>query len=214
MLGLNRRPFTRKPHRGVVVSNRRCRAFTLLEVIMVIMIMAVLAALVIPDSDPSLFEKLQGMARIVATDLAYGRSLAVGNNDSYSFTWDAPNNRYILTYSGTNQAMATLPSSPFSLPTDPPTQHIVDLDDLPQVGPPVYLLGVIATSGTTSSVVTSIQYGPLGGTTSSSTATIWLQAGRGAGARYITVQINPTTGTTVVGTVTNVGPPASLLQTH
>ena len=191
---------------------RRSAAFTLLEVIMVIMIMAVLSALVIPNSDPSFYELLQATARIVMTDLAYGRSLAVGNNDKYQFTWDAPNNRYILQYSGTNSAMRTMPSSPFRSTTDPPSQHIVDLDELPHVGPPVVLMGVIAKAGSTSTVITTTEYGPLGGTTSSSTPTIWLKAGSGTGARYITVQINPVTGSTVIGNVTNVGPPSSLLH--
>ena len=185
--------------------------FTLLEVLLVVMIVAILSALVIPSSQPNACERLEAMAGIVATDLAYGRSLAVSNNGKYRFTLDVPNNRYILQYTGTNPALATLPVTPFSSPGDPPTQHIVDFDDLPQLGPRVNLL--IATSGAVPQAVGTLEFGPLGGTTSVTPTVIWLSTGSGVSISYITVQVDPVTGLATIGPYTTIGPPQSLFPT-
>jgi hypothetical protein len=102
-----------------------------------------------------------------------------------------------------------MPDSPFRMPTDPPTQHIMSLGDLPHVGPPVQLLAVLA-GGTTP--ITTLEFGPLGGTTSSSPTTVWLLAGGGNRILYMTVAVNPVTGLATLGHVTTTGPPQQLLQ--
>src|ERR1043165_8289380 len=87
--------------------------FTLVEVLMVVLLVSVLAAIVLPSMNPGVYDQLLAAAEVVATDLAYGRSLAVTNNDTYRFTFDLTNNQYWLEYTGSNSALATLPSSPF-----------------------------------------------------------------------------------------------------
>ena len=89
------------------------RAFTLVEVIMVILLISVLSAIILPSMNPSVYNQLQAAGEVVVNDLAAGRSLAVTNSSTYSFTFDLPNNQYYLQYSGSNSALSTLPSSPF-----------------------------------------------------------------------------------------------------
>ena len=74
--------------------------FTLVEVLMVVLLMSVLAAIALPSMNPSIHDQLQAVAEIVANDMAYGRSLAVANNGTYRFTFDLTNNQYYLQYTG------------------------------------------------------------------------------------------------------------------
>ncbi len=180
--------------------------FSLIELLLVISLMAIIAGFVLPSSSPSLHDQLRAAARIVATDLAYGRSLAVSNNSSYKFTFDAQRNRYVLEHSGTNSALDTLPDSAFRDEDDPPKQHIVTLDDLPRVGAPVKLEAVVEKDGSFAAV-TDLEFGPLGETTRSGETMIWLSAGKGDAERYIWVQVNPITGLATVGDFNGDGPP-------
>jgi prepilin-type N-terminal cleavage/methylation domain-containing protein len=184
--------------------------FTLLELLIAVVIAAILATLLIPNENSGTPECLDAMARVVAGDLAYARALAVSNNSQYRFTWDTVNNQYILQYSGTNPALSTLPNSVFSSPTDPPNQRTVALASLPHMGVVVQLVGAAASVGTTQQAVTTLEFGPLGGTTSSAPTTIWLSAGTGTNIRYITLAVNPATGLVTIGPYTAVGPPSGL----
>jgi prepilin-type N-terminal cleavage/methylation domain-containing protein len=188
-----------------MVRKRRSAAFTLLELLLVIAVIGILAALVLPSSQPSVHEQLQAAVRIVAADLGYARSLAVANNSKYRFTFDLPNNRYILEHSGTNHSLDVLPAGPFRDPDDPSTQHIVDLDDFPHIGPTVRLVAAV-TSGSNQPVST-LEFGPLGSTTATGTTILWFLAGSGDGQRYMTIEVNPVTGLADVGAFTKDGPP-------
>jgi prepilin-type N-terminal cleavage/methylation domain-containing protein len=187
--------------------------FTLLELLLVVAVIGILSVLVIPSAQPNLYEQLDSTAHIVASELSYGRSLAVGNNGLYRFTWDVPNNRFFLQYNGTNSGLQTLPITAFSAPGDPPTQHIVDFDDLPHIGPTVQLVAVASTS-TTTVPVTTLDFGPLGGTVSPAPTTIWLSAGSGDGKRYISLTVNPVTGLVTVGPFSTTGPPAAAMRVN
>ena len=190
--------------------HRRIAGFTLIELLVVIAILGILLGVVLPSSNPSLHHQLQSAASILRTDLAYGRSLAVSNNSTYRVTFDSANNRYVLEHSNTDSAFAdlnTLPDSPFRDPADPPTQHIVDLDDLPRMGAAARLL--TTTAGKPPESVSDVEFGPLGQTTRTGETKIWLAAGLGSEVRYIWLQINPATGLTSIGDYTNKGPPAA-----
>jgi hypothetical protein len=180
----------------------------------VVVFVGILAALVIPNGNATVREQLEATARIVATDLAYARGLAVSNNSQYRFTWDTANNRYILESSGSNPALSTLPASVFSSPSDSPTQHIVAFADLPHVGPPAQLVGAAALMGSTLQAVGTLEFGPLGGTTSSCPTTLWLSAGSGNNIRYITLAVSPATGLVTIGPFTSAGPPPGLFPMH
>ncbi len=194
------------------MPDRRLHAagFSLIELLMVIAVVGVLVGLVLPSSEPSVHEQLRAAAQILKTDLAYGRSLAVTNNSTYEFVFDTENNRYILEHSGSNPALDKLPDSPFREPDDPPDQHIVDLDELPHVGPTVRLVTVAAMGGSLVRV-NDVEFGPLGETTRTGWTIIWLAAGQGSRTRYLWLMINPVTGLVDTETYTANGPPESLL---
>ena len=82
---------------------------TLIELLIVIAVMAILAAAVIPTLEPNVYSQLVGAAQVVQAELGYARNMAVTNDSRYSIAFDSRNNRIILTHSGTNTALNTLP---------------------------------------------------------------------------------------------------------
>jgi prepilin-type N-terminal cleavage/methylation domain-containing protein len=189
-----------------MTARRQFAGFSLIELMIVIAIMGIVAALATPSLNPGLHDQLQSVARLVAGDIAYGRSLAVANNSQYRFTFDATANRYILRHSGVNTALNVLPESPFRSPSDPPDQYIVDLAGLPRLGG--HNVRVLAVTGPSQTVITSadLEFGPLGETTRSQETLVWLAGGRGADTRYLTVHVNPVTGLTSIGQFTSLAP--------
>ena len=178
----------------------------MIELLIVVAVMAILAGVILPRSDPSLPEQLRSAAQIMAGDLAYGRSLAVTNNSEYRFTFDTEGNRYVLEHSGSDAALDTLPESPFRSPEDPPDKQTVDLDELPHLGTSVRIVEVAA-QGSTPQSVGDLEFGPLGTTARSQETVIWLAAGAGSATRYIRLHVNPVTGLTTVGSYSGAGPP-------
>jgi prepilin-type N-terminal cleavage/methylation domain-containing protein len=196
-----------------VAGRRQSAGFSLIELLLVIAVLAILAGLVLPRSNPSLYDQLRAAAQVLRTDLAYARSLAVTNNSSYRITFDATGNRYVLEHSGSKAALDPLPDSPFRDPDDPATQHVVELERLPHVGPGVRIV-TAASSGTVTQRVTDVEFGPLGETTRSSPTVVWLAAGQGADTRYLWLTINPVTGLTDAEYRGAVGPPPEALPSQ
>ncbi len=187
--------------------HRPIAGFSLIELLIVIAVLAVLVGLVLPSSNPTLHDQLRSAAGILRGDLGYGCSLAVANNSTYRITFDVNNNRYLLEHSNDDLAFAdldTLPDSPFREPDDPPTQHIVDLDELPRLGPSARL--VAATAGSPPEPVVDVEFDSLGQTTRTAPTTIWLAAGYGAETRYIWISVNPVTGLAQIGDYSSTGP--------
>ena len=184
---------------------RRNAGFSLIELLMVISILGILAALIVPSLSPSLHDQLKTAARIVADDMAYGASLAVAHNSRYRFTFEPLQNRYILEHNGPNAALDVLPQTPFRSPSDPPALHYFDLDEIPRLGNAVRL-DRVRTGGTSPQTVTDVEFDPLGATTRSEETIIWLTTGGGDGARFISVRIDPITGLAWVGEFQATGP--------
>lgn len=172
--------------------------FTLIELLLVVAVMGILAGLVLPGSDPGLHDQLRSAAQVMAADLAYGRSLAVTYNSHYRFTFETNHNRYVLEHSGDDPALDTLPPWPFRSPEDPPDRQVVDLGQLPHVGPAVRIAGV-GLRGNRWEPVAELEFGPLGETTRSRETVIWLAAGSGPATRYVRLRVNPVTGLATVG---------------
>ena len=188
--------------------HRRIAGFTLIELLIVVAVIGILVGLVMPSTAPALHEQLRSVARIVATDLAYARSLAVTNNSEYRVTFymdddaDKPNT-YIMRHIGIDTALDTLEESPFRSPGDPDDQHIVVLDELPRLGPPVRI--VAARVGSTP--VTGVKYKSLGETGWANETVIWLAIGQAGDTRYLPITVNPVTGLAEVGEISVTGPP-------
>ncbi len=179
-------------------GRRQSAGLTLIELLLVIAVLGILLGVILPSGDPTLHERLRATARVVATDLAYGRSLAVAYNSTYRISFDNQGCRYVLRHSGTNPALNTLPKSPFRAPGDPPDQHIVDLNVLPCSGGSVQFAATAQVAGSYQPV-TELEFGALGQTSRANPTIVWLAAGRGAQARYISVTVNPVTGLAELG---------------
>jgi prepilin-type N-terminal cleavage/methylation domain-containing protein len=180
--------------------------FSLIELLIVLTLMGVLAGVVLASSDPSFHDRLLSSAEILASDLAYARSLAVTYDSTYCVTFDPGENRYVLTHTGANTALDTLPESPVRSPDDPSNARITDLDELPSMGSAVRLEGAADDNGSLADV-SDVEFSPLGGTTRSSWTVIWLSVGSGVHKRYIKLAVNPVTGLASVGELSVSGPP-------
>jgi Tfp pilus assembly protein FimT len=180
--------------------------------LIVIVLMSILAKLAITSAASSAYEQLCGTANIIAGELAYGRSLAVGNNSSYCFDIDTTGNRLVMHCTGADATLNALPNSPFRSPSDPADQYIIRLANLPRMAMAVSLLGAQAVGSSTQSI-TSIEFGPYGATTQPNQSVLWLTTGLGAGRRYISISINPVTGLATVGSYTGVAPSGITIPT-
>lgn len=187
--------------------NRRFAAgFSLVELLMVVSLMGILAALALPSLTPGVYEELHAAGQLLASDLGYGRSLAVANNSRYRYSFQIAGNRYALQHSGSNPALNALPSAPFRSPSDPPDQQILDLADLPHLaGQNVRLIAVNTAAGVKLNPA-ELEFGPLGETTQTGETVVWLAAGAGAETRYLSIHVNPVTGLATVGEFTASGP--------
>ena len=189
--------------------NRHNAGFTLLELLMVIALVGILAAIVLPSAEPSINDQLRATARILATDLAYARSLAITNNSTYRVVFDMANNRYILEHSGSDASLDLLPESPFSRDFGEQKQMVVDLDELPHLGAEVHLLAAIRYDWLISKT-TEVEFGPLGETTDTAWTILWLGAGSDRKARYILLLVHPITGLVELSQTTESAPPSWL----
>ena len=194
------------------MSSVRSRdGLSLVEILIAIAVIGILAAVVIPRGDASLREQLISTAQIVASDLAYARSMAVANDSKYQIAFEISENRYYLQHSGTNTALNTLPVRPFSSNLDTKTRQYIDLDDLPHVGAAVRLLAVAAATQTQMNPITQMEFGSLGELTGQKDIIVWLSAGSGSAQRYVPLTVNKVTGLVTVGTFSGYGPPAGII---
>ena len=172
---------------------------------MVIVMICILAAVILPRNNPNVLDELRSAAQIVSTELAYGRSLAMANNDAYKFTFDTTQNRFTLAHSGSNTLLNKLPVTAFKSPSDTTTQHVVDLDEFPHMGPIVQIAAVEVVG--TNQRVTDLEFTPLGATARTTGTVVWLVSGSGSNARYITITVDPVMGSCQIGSYSATSPP-------
>lgn len=176
-----------------ICPNRARPALTLIELLLTLAVLGILAAVLIPQLSGDLPERLSSAAQVISADLDYARSLAVANNTRYRITFDVPNNEYKLRHSGTNAIFNTLPRSPFGQTADAVNEQTTDLSQLPIPEPRVRMVAVVQMQGA-GLATSTVEFTPLGGTTSSQVTAIWLACGSGQLRRYCAVSIDPVTG--------------------
>ena len=186
---------------------RTSPAFSLIEILIVVSIMAVLAGITLPLFDPGIHENLQSAAGVVLADLACARELAVANGSSYRVSFEVGENRYVLRHSGGNPLLNDLPTSAFGRGDDPADEQSTHLEDLPQFGVRPQLLAVYKVAATTSAV-TDVEFGPLGETTRPEETVVWLTSGVGERQRFLSVHVNPVSGLVSIGAFQSTAPGA------
>src|SRR5437016_5888696 len=107
--------------------------YTLVEILIVVMVIGILAAMSIPAFGPNVVSSLNSTADVVVADLMNVRQLAIANNTSYRLTFEISENRYYLEHTGANASLNTLPPTIYPNPNNTATRQYFDLDDLPQL---------------------------------------------------------------------------------
>lgn len=75
-----------------------CRAFTLIETIMVIVIIGILAAVAVPRFNAFYALKLDGTMKKARSDIRYVQQLAISRHADTRIVFDAANNSYSASY--------------------------------------------------------------------------------------------------------------------
>lgn len=181
------------------------RAFTLIELMLVVALLGIIAGLILPSFQPAVSDQLVSTARTVASDIMYCRDLAVGNSSRYTLTFDLAQNQYSLAHSGAPSSLDDLPANPFATTASTSSRQFFDLDELPHLGPPVRIVAVQSVGSTTQSV-RKLELGPLGQTTRSVPTRVWLACGSGDEQLYIYLQVDPVTGLVDPGELQSAAP--------
>lgn len=180
------------------LKNASRAGYSLIELLIVVSLMGILAAMIVPRFEPSIHDQLQGVAQILAADLAYARNLAVTNDSQYSITFQRATNSYVLQHSGTNNLLDALPFTPYRTAGDSPDQQTTFLEDLPHLGSTVHIVGGKLGGGTVSASV-PVEFNALGGVEGGQTVTLWISCGSGDARRYQSIVIAPVTGLVSMG---------------
>jgi prepilin-type N-terminal cleavage/methylation domain-containing protein len=186
------------PSRTPPAAKPQPRGYTLIEMLIVISLMGVLAALLLPRFEPSTYDQLQGAAQIISADIAYARNLAVTNDSHYSLTFDRATNSYTLRHTGHNNLLDVLPITPYRHSGEAPDAQVTYLEDLPHLGPRVELIGVSKGSGSVSTSST-LEFNSLGGLEGAQPVTIWIACGEDDSRRYLSLVVAPVTGLVTMG---------------
>jgi prepilin-type N-terminal cleavage/methylation domain-containing protein len=192
------------------VAQQKAGAFTLIELLIVVVLISVVAGMVLSRFEPNVADQLVAAAQVLASDLDYARELAIANNTKYKIGFDIASNAYWLQHSGTNPALDTLPSHPFLKngkdAVNRPLQR-GSLDELASIGYRPTLLSVQTVSS--KQQVNTVEFDPTGQTTNGEDVVIWLACGTQQARRFIPLTINTATGMVTVGDVTATAPPGS-----
>lgn len=174
------------------------RAFTLIELLISVGVLAVIAAVVIPDLTPSGTQRLESVARILASDLNYARSLSIQYNTQWALKFDLANNGYNLLYSGSGSQPVLL-TNPRGYGDAPSTLYYVNIGSLGQstTGNNSVALAGVALHDSQADTST-ITFGPLGslGPVQNEDTVIWLTHGTGASMKYVRLTVSWITGQT------------------
>ena len=177
---------------------RSAAGYTLIELMIVVSLMGIFAALLLPRFEPSVRDQLQGAAQIMSADLSYARNLAVTNDSKYTLTYSRATNSYSLRHTGDNNLLDVLPATPYRHSGNSPAEQLTYLEDLPHLGPGVQIHGVSIGTGNVSASG-AIEFNELGGVEGAEAFTLWLTSGTGDSQRYQSLTVAPVTGLIAIG---------------
>lgn len=190
---------------------QRRRAFTLIELLLVFMILAIVLAVAWPSFRPGSHEQLHAAAEIVAAELWQARDYAITFNSKYRVVFDVPGNRLYWKHSGKNPVLDVLPKDTVSNESGDPTVRVLDLGERAAVIGRVRLVGVAAFDAS-AKPVEFVEFGPRGALESARLAVVWLTDGIAPSPRYVTIIIDGVTGAVQVGPADAMGPPSWLFR--
>ncbi len=196
---------------AAVECGRSRRAFTLMEMMLAFMILAVVLAVAWPSFRPSSQEQLRAAAQIVAAEITQARDYAITFNSKYRVVFDVPGNRLYWKHSGNNTALNILPEDPLSDGDGDPTRRILDLDERAAVIGRVRLVGA-ADFDASAKPTEFVEFGPTGSLEAARQTMIWLTDGIEPSPRYVAIIIDGVTGSVQVGPLDAIGPPAWLFR--
>lgn len=183
------------------LESRSRHGFTLMELLITVVLMAILAALMIPTAQGNIPAQLAGATELIVADLSLARSLAVTNNSEYRLTFTVAQNQYTLEHVGTNTAWDELPTVATKTPSDSTDKYTVRLNEIPGLSSGSVQLHSIRRGTTPVSYLDYEANGSMSPDANQQTewVTIWLSAGQGEFRRFQSIRVNPVTGLATVG---------------
>jgi prepilin-type N-terminal cleavage/methylation domain-containing protein len=178
---------------------KTARSFTLIELLIVVALISVALGFVVSEFSGSQAGAARNAAAIVSLQLEYVRELAIGNNSNYTVTFDTSNNQLVLTHSGSDNTLDTLPDTAFWVSNSAKTAQSLSLGGLP-LNWKIRVIGATPVDDDTTEL-TSLEFLPNGGTTEENDAIVWLRIGTSQ-PTYAPITVLAGTGLTENGDLT------------
>jgi len=176
-------------------SHKHRAGFTLVEVVIVLGIVALLAAIIVPAMQPAGVQAVESAARRLVADLRLARSLAVQTGSDWSVQFDLDEHSYEVIHTGSG-SVPTL-RNPLAAPGQEDGPYEVEFNGLQAGGQMVQQVVFIGVGlQQTRSNVTDITFVADGGTgpVRSEDTLIWIGDRSESGARYVRIAVSWITG--------------------
>ncbi len=174
----------------------RC-AFTLTEVMVVLVLLAILTSLLVQRWNPGLVERLEAAGAAVTADLAYVRGLAVSQGSTYEVVADISGDSFEVQRVAGDGTRTAVPAPAFLASPDS-SRFIEDLARLPSGA---VELVTVQISGPPSQGPPTFRFLPTGALDPPNAVRIWLAVGQANGRWYLPVDIDVATGRATAGEV-------------
>lgn len=204
-LGVKAIQHKKRKNNGILGPNARI-AFTLIELMIVLFLMAIAIGLLIPSAAPQTEQQLRAAAHLIAAEIELARDLAITYNSQYQLAFETKANRIVLFSKGENGVFNQLPKDLVNNSASDPTHRITDLSTMPGLWGQVQI-AACAEFSTTLRPTSEIVFDPTGVPVSGKSFLVWLKAGRDKWTRYIAIFFDQSTGQVSVASMDGVPPP-------